>query len=51
MVHTAGITVHLSQKWYSKKRPRLQFDILACLILRGTLTKGETENILYQQYL
>lgn len=50
MVQTADITVHLAQNWYSKKRPKLQFDILACLILRGTLTKGETENILKKRH-
>ena len=44
-------TVHLeNQRWYSKKRPKLQFDILGCLILKGKLSKGETETILKKRH-
>ena len=41
-------SVHLFQnkKWYPKKRPELQIDILACLVLRGRLSKGQAEAIL-----
>ena len=41
-------TVHLIKykKWYSKKKPKLQFDILSCLTLRGKLSKGQAKRIL-----
>ena len=48
LVLLSGKTIHLNKdrKWYSKRRPKLQLDILSCLILRGKLSKGETESIL-----
>ena len=42
-------TVHLP-KWYNRKRPKLQIDILACLTLRGELTKGQVEKILVKRH-
>lgn len=46
MVALSNKTIHLNSKWYDKKRPNLQFDILSCLILRGPLSKGQAEAIL-----
>lgn len=34
-------TIHLN---YRTRKPRLQFDILACLVLNGKLSKGMTES-------
>ena len=48
MYHIGSNTIHLSEKksWYKTRRPRLQLDILACLVLRGKLSKGEVESLL-----
>ena len=41
-------TIHLAlnQRWYTTRKPKLQLEILACLALRGRLTKGMTESVL-----
>ena len=46
------ITVYLNRdkNWYTKKRPKLQIDILSCLILRGKLSKGQAETILKKRH-
>jgi hypothetical protein len=41
-------TIHLSQnkKWHVTRKPKLQFEILACLVLHGKLSKGMIESLL-----
>ena len=45
-------TVLLTKKaqWYTKKRPKLQIDVLSCLTLRGKLTKGQAKKILNKRH-
>jgi predicted transcriptional regulator len=45
-------TIHLNneERWYETKKPRLQIEVLACLALRGELSKGEVESILQNRY-
>ena len=45
-------TGHLIKKakWYKRKRPKLQIDILFLLTLRGKLTKGQAETILKKRH-
>jgi hypothetical protein len=38
------------RKWYPKKRPNLQIDILECLAINGNLTKGMAEKILEKRH-
>ena len=47
-----GNTGHLIKKakWYKRKRPKLQIDILLLLTLRGKLTKGQAETILKKRH-
>jgi len=46
-------TIHLSsnQKPYPRKKPQLQFDILACLCLKGKLSKTMIKSILKGRHL
>ena len=37
-------------KWYKRKKPKLQIDILFLLTLRGRLSKGQAETILKKRY-
>ena len=41
-------TIHLdeSRRWYVTRKPKLQLEILACLVLRGNLSKGMVESLL-----
>jgi hypothetical protein len=41
-------TMHLDkkQRWYTTRKPKLQLEILACLVLRGKLSKGRAESLL-----
>ena len=44
-------TGHLiKNKWYKRKRPNLQIDILLLLILRGKLSKGQAKTILKKRH-
>jgi hypothetical protein len=45
-------TVHLlnNAKWYKRKKPKLQIDILFLLTLRGKLSKGQAETILNKRH-
>lgn len=44
----ASKRIHLKKngKWYDRKKPKLQLDILSCLVLKGPLSKGKVESIL-----
>ena len=46
-------TIHLSpnQKLYPRKKPQLQFDILACLCLKGKLSKSMIKSTLKGRHL
>ena len=41
-------TIHLPEnnKWYVTRKPTLQSEILACLVLRGKQSKGMVESLL-----
>jgi len=45
-------TIHLNneERWYETKKPHLQIEVLACLALRGEMSKGEVESILRNRY-
>ena len=45
-------TVHLKKepKWYNRKRPKLQIDILLLLTVKGKLSKGQAETILKKRH-
>lgn len=45
-------TGHLlnNAKWYKRKRPKLQIDILFLLTIRGKLSKGQAETILKKRH-
>jgi hypothetical protein len=44
-------TGHLiKNKWYKRKRPNLQIDILLLLTLRGKLSKGQAQTILKKRH-
>jgi hypothetical protein len=39
-------TMHLQERAYKTRKPRLRFEILACLVLNGRLTQGMTRSLL-----
>ena len=41
-------TIHLdkNRSWYTTRKPKLRLEILACLVLRGKLSKGMVESLM-----
>ena len=50
-MHILNNTQHIVKEKFNKTRiPRLQFDILGCLLLNGELTRGELEKKLEKNH-
>ncbi len=45
MHYNETLPLNNKRRWYKGKRPKLQIDILCCLVLGEPLSKGQAENI------
>lgn len=43
-------TIYLDEKWYERKKPQLKIEILACLAIKGKLSKSRVSRLLAKRY-